>query len=1269
MNTHTITLTPTTELLLLLTFIMGRSAAARRLAEKQQKIRQQQQKSLNTPIGQRATQNGKPVIWAGVDYGWQSPGSYQQLETNGDLRLGSSAIRRGMQNIGNALPEKVKQIGQWWGGKLAEKQQQQKAELQQIQNPHLRQALLAKGGHIETNATRSFEWLSRETNIAKPILETSVAVLEGLVEGKIGLDTAVEAVVSPRRVARSVGAAAKPSGFGGDVLPNSQKTPDRRILDRLQARQTAQTESTPLPAQTPKTAGRAPNNDLRSEVVVEGSSKNPIVRVKGNEKDLVFRSTPEKLKFDLEKAEVIAKSLDDRTVVRGGEATRRLSASYGEATDEFGNRPGQRVQSINQPGSVRGSDGRLIPSRNAEDIGEVTQGNRIRSITERRRAEKAAQAAQRAARRSDVPHLPANAPKGGYATSPSGVGMIGFTTTPPVPKRIEKRLATQQWNDEVAGRVMLYSPDSKVREVVTRGQGDRDFYPAQLDQPVEGYQSRIKEQRDALRERESGLNAGHTYSRANPIKKFLIRAEDERLHRIRQRVSTRRQVQSDLQKQGRLRGQLERGEDMSYQGLRPRSPRAEADRASVGLNRSSPDQASSLVGDIKANQWGSKELIEGNGKPFRRANPRTADVTNENRTLIKEPIWETPLKAATPDDGVRPLTKRNLESHAGGKGQPSEPKEYFEAMLANEGSKNPYDTLLTLYFNDLSPDGFIPSRFGYNDQGYKFAHYPMQTDLIETSANIRDTITAQTRTKVGILSQQMDKLMKDAFREPRFAVMRGENPTQADWKKIREAIAKDDVYGPKLAQYERRIESLRTEIKDQIKSYSTIPERVPAGSKVEAQGRGARKPTSLAGKLQQEVKAARLKESNPQVRQRADGTVIDRTLPGQEVVYKSDAIKLAETKLKQIDEGLDWNIYEPGELENPTALTARKLQAEKSLRNTIIRGEARKPNGTLGTMAMDKDSYIQKVEEIAGQVRAPVKFHKEPHSRVSQRVQRSTKKGTPITRQEQTARNQLQSDLEIDQDLTVKPGVRSNHPQSKGRVQDRFTRRLEAKAAKESMTTSGRRRPNAVTGRARKGETYDRSTGSFNETEPRKDARRLNRSIKRRQKTDRYQQEFGEQFPQADPNERREAYGVDYSDGGKKRTDNESGKESIRNQFREARARRGHGDTRVRRSGKKFTDVIGRSTDVVTKSDEDVANLVKRFPYLTKRHNPDLAPPKAITELDGGVIVKVDGEPIALSDKQLQRVVRGRQSSFKEQRSRGKRNRTRVQDRIRNRTK
>jgi len=32
------------------------------------------------PVGSQATLNGKPVVWAGDNYGWQSPGSFQQVQ-------------------------------------------------------------------------------------------------------------------------------------------------------------------------------------------------------------------------------------------------------------------------------------------------------------------------------------------------------------------------------------------------------------------------------------------------------------------------------------------------------------------------------------------------------------------------------------------------------------------------------------------------------------------------------------------------------------------------------------------------------------------------------------------------------------------------------------------------------------------------------------------------------------------------------------------------------------------------------------------------------------------------------------------------------------------------------------------------------------------------------------------------------------------------------------------------------------------------------------
>lgn len=50
-------------------------------------------------IGQRATLNGKPVIWAGSDFGYQSPNSFAQLQKRGELDRGAALIRRAQQAL------------------------------------------------------------------------------------------------------------------------------------------------------------------------------------------------------------------------------------------------------------------------------------------------------------------------------------------------------------------------------------------------------------------------------------------------------------------------------------------------------------------------------------------------------------------------------------------------------------------------------------------------------------------------------------------------------------------------------------------------------------------------------------------------------------------------------------------------------------------------------------------------------------------------------------------------------------------------------------------------------------------------------------------------------------------------------------------------------------------------------------------------------------------------------------------------------------------
>lgn len=46
------------------------------------------------PIGSKAKRNGKTVLWAGEDYGYQSPSTFKELKDKGELALGAGLVRR-----------------------------------------------------------------------------------------------------------------------------------------------------------------------------------------------------------------------------------------------------------------------------------------------------------------------------------------------------------------------------------------------------------------------------------------------------------------------------------------------------------------------------------------------------------------------------------------------------------------------------------------------------------------------------------------------------------------------------------------------------------------------------------------------------------------------------------------------------------------------------------------------------------------------------------------------------------------------------------------------------------------------------------------------------------------------------------------------------------------------------------------------------------------------------------------------------------------------
>jgi hypothetical protein len=59
------------------------------------------------PIGSKSTLNGKSVLWAGDNYGWQSPGSYKNLEQQGKFKVGAQAIDRLVSGVASSNPIKT----------------------------------------------------------------------------------------------------------------------------------------------------------------------------------------------------------------------------------------------------------------------------------------------------------------------------------------------------------------------------------------------------------------------------------------------------------------------------------------------------------------------------------------------------------------------------------------------------------------------------------------------------------------------------------------------------------------------------------------------------------------------------------------------------------------------------------------------------------------------------------------------------------------------------------------------------------------------------------------------------------------------------------------------------------------------------------------------------------------------------------------------------------------------------------------------------------
>ena len=126
-------------------------------------------------------------IYAGPDYGYQSPETYEKLKSEGALKFGAQEIRRLKSSIKQITPKPVKDAASWYGDKLAESQQRQLDEQQQVINQGGIGAMYLEAKQAADNRrSQDIQSLSDATNIAPELLSVGLAAAESAATGKVG---------------------------------------------------------------------------------------------------------------------------------------------------------------------------------------------------------------------------------------------------------------------------------------------------------------------------------------------------------------------------------------------------------------------------------------------------------------------------------------------------------------------------------------------------------------------------------------------------------------------------------------------------------------------------------------------------------------------------------------------------------------------------------------------------------------------------------------------------------------------------------------------------------------------------------------------------------------------------------------------------------------------------------------------------------------------------------------------------------------------------
>jgi hypothetical protein len=212
----------------------------------------------NRPIGSTATKGGKPVVWSGADYGWQTRATHEKLKREGAFKHGAQEIRRATNAVNGFVrrfvPAPVRQAVASYAQGVAASSLPSK---QEVFNK-------AWGTNFKDRTGDDIKAISDKTNVDPRIIQGAVMAAQAAVEGKAGLD-GLRVLPQANKVAGikgGINAAANRNNFYGGIPLGAPNADDAARAARAAKR----APNIPEPARAQPRHGNSSNIATRENI-------------------------------------------------------------------------------------------------------------------------------------------------------------------------------------------------------------------------------------------------------------------------------------------------------------------------------------------------------------------------------------------------------------------------------------------------------------------------------------------------------------------------------------------------------------------------------------------------------------------------------------------------------------------------------------------------------------------------------------------------------------------------------------------------------------------------------------------------------------------------------------------------------------------------------------------------------------------------------------------------------------------------------------------